>query len=126
VSSSSSWPLRFTVRLRQALEYGAIPVIDDFSDFKGCDVSGLPWAVNTARGVAEDTCARGLCYGQDPSGWLSDAPVYTTSDWSDFATLLSDALSDTDALDAKQAELVSQERGAVLERRRSYHHHWST
>jgi hypothetical protein len=48
-----------------------------------------------------------LC--QDPSGWLSDAPVYKTSDWSDFATLLSDALSDSAALDAKQAEVVSQE-----------------
>jgi hypothetical protein len=49
----------------------------------------------------------GLCDGQHPSGWLSDAPVYKTSDWSDFATLLSDALSDSTALDAKQTELVS-------------------
>jgi hypothetical protein len=48
-----------TVRLRQALEYGAIPVIEDFSDFKGCDVSGLPLAVDTARALAEDMCARG-------------------------------------------------------------------
>jgi hypothetical protein len=34
--------------------------------------------------------------------------VYKTSDWSDFATLLSDALSDSAALDAKQTELVGQ------------------
>jgi hypothetical protein len=91
------------------MEYGAIPVVEDFSDFKGCDVGDSRLgASNEGREVNSGLMDGLSVLCQDPSGWLSDAPVYKTSDWSDFATLLSDALSDSTALDAKQAEVVSQ------------------
>ena len=85
-----------------ALEYGAIPVVERRAGYKGC---------------------------RDPTGWLveAEAPVLWVDAWDELPAVLEAALADDDALEAQRASLVrwwGATKLAIGESMLEFSQHW--